>query len=188
MTGSAFLGIDPELSREDLATHAYLGGLVDGEGYIGAKRRLPGKNKMTAPKYSIACYLGMTDREPVDILARFAGAAHRVSARARSNPRHKTIYEFEVENDRAATLISRLVPFLVAKREQALIALKLFELRKESRANRTKPVASYTFKGGAFAGGTYRTFGLSDEFVSRCDELYLRLRRRPDADGARDVA
>jgi hypothetical protein len=36
------------------AKRAYLAGIIDGEAYVGAIRRLPSrKNKLTTPKYSI---------------------------------------------------------------------------------------------------------------------------------------
>lgn len=162
--------------HEELIACAYFAGLVDGEGYIGAKRRMPGRNKMSAPKYSVAVQVSMTDREPIEALAAFCRAPERVKTRNRKL-HYKTIYVFEVENDRAVDLLLRIQPYLLAKRRQADLALNLAKLRSTSRAHRTKPIAEYTFQGGRHIGGKYRTFGLSDEFIALCDGIYSDLLR-----------
>lgn len=103
------LGIDPGLTPTLLA---YIAGLFDGEGYIGVKKRLPnGRNKWASPKYSVAVSIGMTDREPIELVARSFNAVNRVRVRQRK-AHYKTMYELDFENDRAVALLRAIRPYL----------------------------------------------------------------------------
>lgn len=168
--------IDPGLqSWNPMALRAYIAGLIDGEGSIGIKRRLPtARNKMVSPKYSLSVGVAMTDRGPIDLVENFCGALNRVSSRIRRDG-YKTIFEFEVENDRAVQLLREVAPYLVGKATQAKTALAFAELRKESRSARTKVVSTGVFRAGRAKGHSYRSMGLSDEFLSRCEVLYQAL-------------
>jgi hypothetical protein len=155
-----------------IAARAYIAGLVDGDGTIGIKRRLPSAaNRMASPKYSAHVGVAMTDRAPVEFVAAFCGAPERVTSRARKNG-YKTMHEFSVENDRAAALLTEIQPFLVGKQGQAALVLELAALRKQGRANRTRETSSHQFAAGRNKGSTYRVFGLSHEYLDRCDCLY----------------
>ena len=136
---------------------AYFAGLIDGEGYIGAKRRLPTKNnRMQSPKYSVAFFIAMTDRAPVQLLAEFCGSGGAVRSRTRKEG-YKTIYEFELENERAATLLQQIQPYIVGHVDQVRLALLLQALRWASPGlkNKSKLPAYY---------------------VAQCDEIYEKLK------------
>lgn len=170
------LGIDPGLADLDTATAAYLAGLIDGEGYVGVKRRLPSAaNRMRAPRYALAVYVGMTDREPIDLVAAAVGA--RVHTRARSM--HKPLHEVHVEQARAEWLLRQILPYLRAKRLQADAALQLAALQATSRQHRTKELGRHRYRAGNNRGHEYRVLGLSDEYLAQCDELYLSALRLP---------
>jgi hypothetical protein len=163
------IGIDP------IATRAYIAGLIDGEGTIGIKRRMPSsRNSMKAPKYSAHVGIAMTDRDPVACVAEFCGKPDRVTFRVRKDG-HKTIYEFAVENTAAAKLLREVRPYLVGKTRQADVAIEFAALREKSRAHRTKVVSTGTFASGRAQGHTYRSFGLSDEYIADCEDLYQKL-------------
>lgn len=155
-----------------MVARAYIAGLIDGDGTIGIKRRLPtAANRMASPKYSAHVGVAMTDREPVAFVAAFCGVPEKVTSRTRKDG-YKTIYEFAVENDRAAALLKEIAFFLVGKRKQAAVALELAALRKQGRFHRTREISSHQFAGGRSKGATYRSLGLSSEYLDRCDSLY----------------
>ena len=166
------LGIDPGLSRQQIATRAYIAGLLDGDGYICIKRRLPtAKNRMVSPKYSIAVGIAMTDEEPVKFVARFCGLEHQIKKRLRK-AHYKTIYCFDIEHALAAKLLRCVQPFLVGKSRQAERSLALAALREKSREHRTRVTQTLRFKSGNAKGHEYRVFGLSLEFLAQCDAIY----------------
>jgi hypothetical protein len=160
-----FLGVDP------IATRAYIGGLIDGEGYIGIGRRMPTeRNHMSAPKYSPRVSISMTDREPVDFVAKFCGWPQLVTFRTRG--KNKTIYDLDLENQRCVDLLTEVFPYLICKKGQAEKALAMSVLRSESRQHGTKVLGIYLNKTHSSEGFPYRVFGLSDEYIARCDALY----------------
>lgn len=137
---------------------AYIAGLIDGESYIGAKRRRPTKaNRMRSPKYSVAFFIAMTDRRPVQLVADFCNAGHAVRSRQRK-ANYKTIYEFELENERAAALLRQVRPYIVGHAEQVDLALQMQALRDSSVGRRNKAK-------------------LPVEYVAACDAIYSRLKR-----------
>lgn len=157
---------------QTIAKLAYMAGLMDGEGYVGIKRRLPtSRNAMKSPKYSAALSIAMTDREPIDLIAGFCDAMEQVRTRIRKT-HYKTIYEFSLENDRAEKFLRQIHPYLRVKAYAASNALKLCDLRKQSRQRRTKVVGEHIMHGGPNAGCIFRVFGLSDDFIAECELLY----------------
>jgi hypothetical protein len=150
--------------------------LIDGEGCILVKRRMPSiANRMKAPRYSLSVGIAMTDAAPVHFLAEYCGLPQLVTSRVRDGC--KRIYEFEIERQRAASLLRDVLPYLIGKKTQAEQALTLADLCAESRKHRTKVVSTAEFKSGANAGRQYRLFGLSDEFVDRCEAIYQSVKR-----------
>ncbi len=174
------IGVD--WSRE--ARLAYIAGILDGEGYIGAKRRMPTHaNRMNSPKYSIAVSVSMTDEGPIRMIAEFCGASANVKARKRTRT-GKVIYQLDLENKRAEVLLRQVRPYLVAKNWQAKKAISLHELRSESRKHRTRVVSVVQFSGGRNAGASHRVFGLSLDFLARCDAIYTELLRNAPRSGS----
>lgn len=155
---------------------AYLAGLVDGEGYIGITKRLPGRNKMVAPKYNERLSVAMCDPRPLRLLQRRFRIKRELTLRRRYVETHRDCFVFEVEHDKAAEIIKSLLPFLVVKREPALLALEFNQLRNTSRHHRTKPISRHTFKAGRNKGTEYQALGLSDEYLGRCERLYQEIR------------
>lgn len=145
---------------------AYIAGLVDGEGCILIKRRMPSKaNHLTSPKYSVCFSIAMTDFEPVQIVAQHFNVEHLITPRTRK-AHYKTIYQLDVEHGKAADILSALVPYLIGKKIQAEKALRLATLREVSRKHRTRV-------NGAKPQGR----GLSDEFIAQCEDLYQSLKK-----------
>jgi hypothetical protein len=172
--------IPKNLSKKEIARRAYIAALLDGEGYIGAIRRMPtAANKLHAPKYSIRITVSMVDEGPIRFLAEFCGVPGLVFVRTKKNIRHRSTFDFDIENERAAELLRTVMPFLICKKQQARMAIELFELRKSSKLHKTKVTKTLKLKSGYGIGHSYRVYALSDKFVARCDKMYLAMRRRP---------
>ncbi len=154
-------------------TRAYLAGIVDGECYVGVKRRMPGINKMKSPKYEVAVGISMTDAEPVQMMAAFCGMLDLVYTRHPVG--YKTSYCFDLENHRAIKFLQKVFPYLRTKRRQATLAIEFWKLRAESRKHRTKVMGTLTKKSRHGIGTPYRVLGLSDEYIARCDAIYVAL-------------
>jgi hypothetical protein len=172
------IGIDPGHPMSHWngeALKAYVAGILDGEGSIGAKRRMPTKaNHLSSPKYSVAISLSMTDEAPVRLVAELLKSEATIVLRIRKEG-YKPIFQFDVENEKALALIYWCLPYLVAKRGRAELAIQLGELRRKSRQHRTKILGEHCFVRGRAVGHKYRVFGLSDEFVAQCEDIYARL-------------
>lgn len=147
---------------------AYCAGLVDGEAYIGAIRRMPSKaNKLRSPKYSIRLSITMADEGPVRFLADTIDVGHKVYVRDRKvKANHSAMWVLDLESVRAAKLIRLVKPYLICKKRQAERALQLFDLREVSGQHRN------TFND---AGNSLQ---LDRSYLQQCDAIYLAMRRR----------
>src|SRR5882757_3666072 len=151
---------------------AYVAGILDGEGFIGAIKRNPSTaNKMVSPKYSIRVSVMMCDEGPIRAVARLIGAEHNVYLRRR--PRVKPIWVIDLESHRAYDLLQMTMPFLIGKKEQAQRVCDLYNLLATSAQFLTKPGRP----GPAFHGGHKKNFSLSDEFIGRCNDLFREILR-----------
>lgn len=158
---------------------AYVAGLIDGEGCIGVRRRRATiANRSKTPTYTLNVSIEMTDEAPVRAAASCFGLDHLVRVRRRALV--KPIFVLTIAGQRAADLLQEIEPFLIGKPEQARVALEFWAHRQTSRSHRTKVMSTHTFKAGRNGGGTYRMFGLADEFIAQCDAFYQQLRKRPN--------
>lgn len=158
----------------DDARAAYLASIIDNCAHIGVKRREPSAaNKMLSPKYSVSLSIERKDKTAAIFLASFINADHKIKLRER--PDKAPTYEFEVENERVATLLRIALPFMVGKRARAIAMLRLVSLRSESRSHRTKQVGTAIVEGGR--GGTVEVpvLALSDDFNAACEAIYQAL-------------
>ncbi len=100
---------------------AYMAGIVDGEGTIGARRRTNAKGQAYVD-FSIS--VANTDRRLIDwIQERFPGAVDL--REQRQSHKHKPLYRWTVNGQKGATIISALRPYLVIKAEQADVYVAL---------------------------------------------------------------
>lgn len=166
------------LSAEQVAIRAYCAGIIDGEAYIGAIRRMPSAaNKLVSPKYSVRVAVTMADRDPIILVASLVGRADKVYLRDRkAKENHSPMWVLDLEQATAVALLREVLPYLVCKKSQAELACKLFEFRSNPITEPGKK--TFIFKAGRYAGKTYRPRVLSRKFVRKCDDLYLALRRR----------
>lgn len=100
---------------------AYLAGMIDGDGYITINRSIRGLKVYHAPQVGITG----TRREPHDLAASLWGGA--VSCYRPSNPVHRPQFHWSRQGAAAAAIILSVEPYLLVKREQAWLALELWE-------------------------------------------------------------
>ena len=104
----------------------YAAGLIDGEGWIGISHT-------RADTYAIRVQVAMVTKG-TPILARMkAEYGGRISTRPPETERNAEKDVWVVDGRQAASLLSRVLPHLILKAEQATVALALWEAILESR-------------------------------------------------------
>lgn len=146
---------------------AYLGGIVDGEGYIGVKRTAAHPGRVT-PGHHARISVKMNDPAPAVRLlhATFGGRCAPENGR--------TMLCWQVTDLAAERTLRQLLPYLLVKREQAENALALRELQAASRQHRTKVIGTRRFPNAHGTERNVETRTLSDEYIAACDEHWLR--------------
>lgn len=100
------------MNREELA---YLAGIVDGEGYIGAGKRR-----------NLRVQVAMTDESLISWISEKWGKRSVVQDRG---PGFRKLYTVYLTCQDAAKRLRELLPFLRVKRQQAEVGIRLAELR-----------------------------------------------------------
>jgi hypothetical protein len=136
---------------------SYMGGILDGEGTIRidkmkSKASLR-SNKRINPCYSVHMSLGMTDpRIPYMFYSVFGG-----SKRVECVPTRHPVYRWHLRGNKSAyPVLKALLPYLIVKRNNALLAIEFIQ-------NWKTPVN--------------RQQGLSGSELSRREESYLKMRK-----------
>lgn len=150
---------------------AYLAGIVDGEGYIGIGKRMPGRNKMSSPRYSCRLSIAMCEPDAINLLMNIFGINRNILLRSRFPSKHRSCWSLQLEQEVAAIVLKSLLPYLRIKAEQAMCALELREIQRGSRKSRI----DYRMVGSAhrYVGATPRGY-LSVDHLQKCEFLYLR--------------
>lgn len=163
MTGATPHRVQPWLDDGDL-TLAYLGGIVDGEGYIGVKR--------TGRRYHARLQVGMVERHAIDVLRETFGGSLTIEQHGRLRPIHR----WHVSDRQAEQALRSLLPYLRVKRDQAIVVLGLRDFQREERQHRTKVVGERQFPNQHGAVRTIPNLAHSDEYVALCHGYYERCR------------
>ena len=111
---------------------AWCAGIVDGEGCITISKSDPViRRQEKSPKYRLWLVVSMTHRATIDRLKEVLGAGSVFeSDRKKYNTNQKTIYRLTLCSHDAARAIELLLPYLVTKRSEALIALEFDAIPK----------------------------------------------------------
>ncbi len=102
---------------------AYAAGIIDGEGCIRI-------GKYTEPKsgelrYRTQLQVGMTDKKVIEWLKQNLGGNLYIGKTSHNNK--KPCYYWMMSTKKAAILLKVLLPYLIAKKEQALLLIKFAE-------------------------------------------------------------
>lgn len=111
-------GIIAGLKAEELA---YIAGIFDGEGCFYIYRKAGGSGK--AKSYRSAAKANNTHLPLMEWLASKLGG--RINARTPKQTGYKTIYQLCVEGPRLVELVDSLLPYMIVKNEQALVAKEM---------------------------------------------------------------
>lgn len=123
---------DLTIPRESVAL-AYLAGIIDGEGCISVDA-VPSPST-GAPSHNLRVVVTNTS-ERLILWLKSIGGTVRLSQR-RTVPRHwLPIYRWVVHGKNASTLLAAILPFLVIKRDQAMLALEFMALPSGRRGSK----------------------------------------------------
>jgi hypothetical protein len=124
-----------DLGIQYVAELAYWAGFIDGEGYIGIYKYRNKDKWHKSPTYSIQIGVALTDRRIIEQLcALFPGSRAK---RKHRYPNSKTQYYWQAKGNRAAIVLTELLPFLRIKKTQARLAL---EFHKQKGKNPCRPL------------------------------------------------
>lgn len=111
--------------------YAYLAGFIDADGSIS----ITTAKYDSKISYRIKLSAHNCKKEPIDLLAaQFGGGKIRFkkTGKARLHNNWRPCYEWIITCNKAADAIRKLIPFLLVKREQALICLELDDINKNN--------------------------------------------------------
>src|ERR1700722_16756063 len=101
----------------------YAAGLFDGEGYIRINRWE--KPNSWHIRYQVLCGIGMTYLPVIeDFAATYSGGVH-MNRHDLKNPNHRIQFFCVVGSQIACAFLRRVLPHLIVKRDQAVLALEL---------------------------------------------------------------
>jgi hypothetical protein len=100
---------------------AYLAGIIDADGYVTITRSVRKDAAYHGPQVGIAG----TRREPHDLAASLWGG--KVSRYEPRNPKHRAQFQWSRMGESAVAVIGAIYPHLRVKRQQAELALELYE-------------------------------------------------------------
>lgn len=104
---------------------AYAAGLIDGEGCIRIQKQ---SNKQT---YIVVVQLAMTNKAIVirdELIKTFGGNSYDMEFK---NEKWAKQWQWRISGEKACDLLKKILPFLVLKKQQAILALSLNEMRKK---------------------------------------------------------
>jgi hypothetical protein len=159
---------------------AYLAGLIDGEGCIRIKKTKAYRcqNRQT-PGYHASISVRMVDEASIAFLHETLGGWYYLEKWRHSEGR--PLFCWQASDQVAGSVLRALLPYLRLKRQQAETVLELLELKTGSGKHRTKITGYRNFPNQHGTARTVPNLALSDEFVARCDALYLRCREQKRA-------
>lgn len=105
---------------------AYVAGLIDGEGCIRIAKQ---SNKLT---YIAVVQLAMTEKAEVvkkALLETFGGNCYAMEFKNKNWARQ---WQWRINGEEACEFLEKIIPFLILKKPQALLALQMNQMRKKS--------------------------------------------------------
>ena len=114
-------------------TLAYIAGIIDGDGYISITRSI----RKGVEYFGAQVGISGTRREPHDLASTLFGG--RVSAYKPKNLRHRTQFQWSRVGSGAVEVIRAIEPYLLIKKEHALLAMALHDHVTEARGEDAFP-------------------------------------------------
>jgi hypothetical protein len=118
--------------------YAYLAGFIDADGSITiVNAKYKDKKGITRIQYRIKLSAHNCKIQPIQVLQKeFGGGKLRNTRRGKIklHPNWRSCYEWIITNHMAANAIKSMLPYLIVKKEQALLCLEMDRLKTETNA------------------------------------------------------
>ena len=122
--------------------YAYLAGFIDADGSITivtakSKKKIK-SGTLDCIQYCIKLSGHNCKIEPIQLLQKtFGGGKLRNTRRGKVklHPNWRACYEWSITKNQAANALRRLLPYLIIKKEQALLCLQMDDLKKAHNAS-----------------------------------------------------
>jgi len=107
---------------------SYAAGLIDGEGWIGMRKKKGARNVGRAYSYAIGISVGMANQElPEWLCSMFGGVVYKRTSKQEN--RHDS-WHWQIEHGTALLALRAIKPYLRLKRAQAELAIQFQEAIK----------------------------------------------------------
>ena len=155
---------------------AYIAGLIDGEGYIGIKKDKGYKcQERKTPGYHARIQIRMVDEPAIKFISESLGGWYYKEKPNCENGR--PLFCYQASDKKAEGILKTIIPYLKVKKESAQTVLDIRKLQSDSGKFRTKITGYRDFPN---SHGTVRRIAnksFSDEYVTMCDDLYIKCKR-----------
>ncbi len=117
---------------DNTAIYAYAAGVIDSDGCIGAYNTRPKLDTRSA-HFQVTVRVAMYDDRVIDFFKdNFPeGTTHQENRKTTRKP----VLVWQARNKKAEEFLTKILPYLVGKRDQADLVLEFCELRRETKAN-----------------------------------------------------
>lgn len=112
--------------------YAYLAGIIDGEGYVGIKKT-NNRTDCQNPQYHERIQVRMIDETAISFLTEVLGGNYYKETE-HSKYSKKPLYCYQASDKTAASIIKKLFPYLIVKKRQANLILKLRESKENKKS------------------------------------------------------
>lgn len=145
---------------------AYIAGLIDGEGYIGIKRRTALSNGRVNPSYQERIQIRMVDEPAIKFIAGTLGGNYYTEKP--NAHKGRPLYCFQASDQIAVKILQTILPYLKVKRQ---VAEKVLEFRI-MRSNPEKIGIQTTMKNRWGKEMPFTRYRFSEAYISRCEKLW----------------
>lgn len=126
-------GLPSKLSHPPTISElAYIAGLFDGEGHVGLNRHYCAKGRTGAGRIRVICQIANTDKSMIDFVqTRFPSRTYAYFNHR--NSKRKNYWNWMVVGENAVLFLRAILPFLITKKERALLAIQFHEQKQDLR-------------------------------------------------------
>lgn len=117
-------------------TLSYVAGLFDGEGSIVIAVSKPSEKRQTiSPSHWLQVSISMTHQPTIEWLHTNFGGHVTNNGKSESRGARRPCYAWRLEGNQAKDFLHKVTPYLICKREQALLAVE-FQAKRQGNRNR----------------------------------------------------